>query len=97
MFNYLIFCFVVVTLSLCESNLFFEFSTLKGVKRPKRGVSRPTPHTFFEFIYDFRLLENHYDVGLQDVSYLLGGGGHCGYLDAQQRGCDRDLALGVDH
>lgn len=36
-------------------------------------------------------------MGLQDVSYLLGGGGHCGYLDAQQRDCDCDLALGVAH
>ena len=67
------------------------------MKRPKRGVSRPTPHTFLEFICDFRLLESHYDVGLQDVSHLLGGGGHCGYLVAQQRDCDRDLALGVAH
>ncbi|MBO7286272.1 MAG: hypothetical protein J6U69_06745, partial [Alistipes sp.] len=65
------------------------------MKRPKRGVSRPTPHIFLEFICDFRLLESHYDVGLQDVSYLLGGGGHCGYLVAQQRDCDPDLALGV--
>ena len=36
-------------------------------------------------------------MGLQDVSYLLGGGGHCDYLDAQQRDCDPDLALGVAH
>ena len=36
-------------------------------------------------------------MGLQDVSYLLGGGGHCDCLVAQQRDCDCDLALGVAH
>lgn len=46
-------------------------------------------------IYDFRLLEDHYGLGLQDVSHKLDCGDHCDCLGVLPR--DRDLALSLDH